>query len=91
MCLALILYDDLISSHHYMDELEHSLLFLREREDQLVSMGLKETGDVLVPEAIRQVCHFEAFPNFVSHKPVFRTEDKSLCLHEAWMDSKTQL
>lgn len=68
------------------------LLFLREREAQLVSMGLKETGDVQVPEAIRQVCHFEAFPNFVSNKPVFCTEDKSLCCRlEAWMDNKTQL
>lgn len=68
------------------------LLFLREREAQLVSMGLKETGDVQVPEAIRQVCHFEAFPNFVSNKPVLCTEDKSLCcLLEAWMDNKTQL
>lgn len=33
-------------------------------------MGLKETGDVQVSEAIRQVYNFETFPNFVSHKPV---------------------
>jgi len=57
----------------------------------LVSVGLKETGGVQVSEARRQVCHFEAFPNFVSHKPVFYNEDKLLCcLHESWMDSKTQ-
>lgn len=46
-----------------MDEIEHFPLFPRGREAQLVSVGLKETGDVQVPEAIRQVCNFETFPD----------------------------
>lgn len=75
-----------------MDEIEHFLLFLREREAQLVSVGLKETGDVQVSEAIRQVCNLETFPYFVSHKPVVSTGNKFLyCLPEAWMNVKIQL
>lgn len=91
-CLALVLCDKLTSNHHYMDEIEHFPLFLRGREAQLVSVGLKETGDVQVSEAIRQVCNFETFPNFVSHKLVYCTGEKSLCcLPEAWMNIKIQL
>lgn len=75
-----------------MDEIEHFLLFLRGREAQLVSVGLKETGDVQVPEVIRQVCNLGTFPYFVSHKPVFCTGNKSLrCLPEVWMNVKIQL
>lgn len=75
-----------------MDEIEHFLLFLRGRGAQLVSVGLKETGDVQVSEVIRQVCKLETFPYFVSHKPVFCTGNKSLCcLPEAWMNIKIRL
>lgn len=58
------------SNHHCMNEIEYFLLFLRGREAQLVSVGLKETGDVQVSEAVRQVYNFETFPNFISHKSV---------------------
>lgn len=74
-----------------MDEIEHFPLFPRGREAQLVSVGLKETGDVQVSEAIRQACNFEKFPNFVSHKPVFCTGKSLCCLPEAWINIKIQL
>lgn len=41
--------------------------FLRGAEVQLVSMELEETEDVQVPEALRQVCHLDAFTNLVFH------------------------
>lgn len=78
------------SNHHCMNEIEYFLLFLRGREAQLVSVGLKETGDVQVSEAIRQVYNFEHF--LILFPTNLLSGSKSLCcLPGAWMNDKIQL